>query len=328
MEVLYPIEVPQLPRFKTSDAGVCREYIKDHSKTHNFDLSRTSQLVKFAHHDCAIGRVSVNWCDLTSTEGFRITKAASAPYYSFQFVIRGNCQLDGVFGSKAVGPGDVFILDPDHITREFWPEDCQQFIVRIDRQIVEQLLSEELAKKLSKHVVFDPVASDPGITRWLGQISRSLWIGGSEAALIGHGRVAQNIERMLITMLLSGLHHSESDDFIRQGQGAAPYYVKRAEAFIHDQARDELTVDEIADKAGVSARSLFYGFKRWRNKTPMAYVRDVRLDLARKELQKARISGGTVSEAAINAGFTNFSQFSKIYKARFGETPSATLRVG
>lgn len=326
MEVMHSIEVPALPRFKTDNPVICRDYIRDNSKTHNFDLGRTSRFLNFSHHDCSVGRVSVNWCDLTCTEGFRITKAAAAPYYSFQFVISGNCQLDGAFGSVTVRPGEVFILDPDHITREFWPEECKQFIVRIDRQLVEQMLSEELSKKLSKHVVFDPVAHDPGITRWLSQIAQSLWLGGSEAALIGQGRVAQNIERTLITMLLSGLHHSESDDFTRQGQGAAPYYVKRAEAFIHDQARDELTVDEIAEKAGVSARSLFYGFKRWRSTTPMAYVRDVRLDLARKELQKARAGGGTVSEAAVNAGFTNFSQFSKIYKARFGETPSATLR--
>lgn len=328
MDATHQIEVPQLPRFRTSDPGLCREYIRDNSKTHNFDLSRSSRFLSFAHHDCSVGRVSVNWCDLTCTEGFRITKAAAAPYYSFQFVVSGSCQLDGSFGSVAVRPGEVFVLDPDHITRESWTDNCQQFIVRIDRQLVEQMLSEELAKKLSRHVEFDPVATDPGITRWLSQVARSLWVGGSEAALVSNARVAQKIERTLITMLLSGLHHSESDDFFRQGQGAAPYYVKRAEAFIHEQARDELTVDDIAEKAGVSARSLFYGFKRWRNTTPMAYVRDIRLDLARKELQKARVTGGTVSEAAVNAGFTNFSQFSKIYKARFGETPSATLKSG
>jgi transcriptional regulator GlxA family with amidase domain len=39
------------------------------------------------------------------------------------------------------------------------------------------------------------------------------------------------------------------------------------------------------------------------------------------------MEGGTVSHAALDAGFTNFSQFSKIYKARFGESPSVTLRA-
>jgi transcriptional regulator GlxA family with amidase domain len=90
--------------------------------------------------------------------------------------------------------------------------------------------------------------------------------------------------------------------------------------------REDLTVEAIAQAAGTSARSVFYGFRHARNTTPMAYLRNVRLDLARKELQIAREAGGTVSRAAANAGFTNFSQFSKIYKARFGQTPSETLR--
>jgi AraC-like DNA-binding protein len=327
MTEMLAVPYPVMPRFKTTDAAEAREYIKDSTGTHKFDMSRSSHFVDFVHHDCSVGRVSMHFCNLNATDGFRITKTGAAPYYSFQFLMEGTCNLEGSFGSVVVNPGEFFVIDPDSDIRETWPRNCLQFIVRVDRPVIEQLVSDELSRKLTKHVVFDPFGRDPGITGWLRHIANVMWMNGNEAALLSDRHVSKNVERSLTTMLVAGLHHSESEEFNRQG-GAAPYYVKRAEAHIREQAGEELTVDDIAAVAGVSPRSLFYGFKRWRNTTPMAYVRDVRLDIARQALEKARVTGGTVSEAAMNAGFTNFSQFSKIYKARFGETPSATLKVG
>jgi len=325
MTSLPVIEPPGAPCFATQDAVECRDYIKDHTGTHRFNLGRTSRFLDFAHHECSLGRIFLHFVNLNCTNGFSVTKASAAPHYSFQFLLEGSCQLEGLFGNVIARPGDVFILDPDHVTREFWPQGCLQILVRIDRDVVEHMVSEELHKTLSEHVIFEPVMRDPGIVHWLRHLANMMRSDGTDPALLGNSRVVRDIERTLVTMLLTGLRHSLSDEFERHNAGIAPYYVKRAEAYIREKARDELTVDDIAAAAGVSPRSLFYGFKRWRKTTPMAYVRDVRLDWARKELEKARTDGGTVSEAAMNSGFTNFSQFSRIYKARFGESPSVTL---
>jgi AraC-like DNA-binding protein len=326
MAVPQSVHIPQTPRFRTDDATMCHDYIRDNTKTHNFALLRSSSLRGFAHSDCSVGRLTINWCGLETTEGFSIQKTCAAPYYSFQFVLGGTCQLDGRDGSTVVGPGEVFILDPEDRQREFWFNDCEQFIIRVDREIVERQLSEELARTLGSHLLFDMVMRDPGIVRWIYQVANSSWVGGQSAALIKGGRVSRSLERTLISMFLAGFRHTESESLERGTQPAAPYYVKRAETYIREQIGEVITIDDIAEKAGVSTRSLFYGFKRWRNTTPMAYIRDLRLEMARKELKKARSCGGTVSDAAINSGFTNFSQFSKLYKARFGEAPSVTLR--
>jgi AraC-like DNA-binding protein len=314
------------PSFETEDADACREYIMATTGTHRFELSRKSKFLDFVHRRCSVGRVSLNYVHLNSSDGFKITKGDAAPYYSFQFLLEGECQLEGAFGSVTAGAGDVFVLDPDHLTREFWPRDCLQYLLQIDRDLLEQIVAEELGKTLTRRLVFDPVMRDPGMSALLNVIADSLRTQGTGVSVLTDRRVAKSFEHSLITMLLAGLHHSESDDFSRPNQSAAPYYVKRAEAFIRAHLRDELSVDNIADAAGVSPRSTFYGFKRWRDTTPMTHVRNLRLEVARKELERGRTRGITVSQAAINAGFTNFSQFSKIYKARYGETPSATLR--
>src|SRR5690606_16243293 len=123
-----------------------------------------------------------------------------------------------------------------------------------------------------------------------------------------------DFERTLLTMLLTGVPHNKSEELADSPSRIAPYYVKRAEEYIRSAATGEITMEDIAKAACISERTLFYGFKRWRNTTPMAYVWDVRLALARKELENARRTGGTVSQAAVNAGFTTFSHFAKIYK--------------
>ncbi len=316
--------IPGPPRFSTTDAEACREYISAATGTHKFDIARASTFRDFAHHECAIGRVSLHRVNLDCTDGFRITKSDVAPYYSFQFLLDGECRVDGPFGTVLAKPGDVFVLDPDQVTREFWSRNCLQFLLRVDRDFIEQALMAELGRTLSGHLMFDPRMPDPGIGSWLNRIVDG-FKQGSGSTILSDRRVVKGFEQTLVTMLLAGLRHSESEEYARPAAVAAPYYVKRAENFIRAHLNDELTVDNIAAAAGVSARSMFYGFKRWRNTTPMAFVRNARLDVARKELEAARHTGATVSQAAINAGFTNFSQFSKIYKARFGETPSATL---
>ena len=60
--------------------------------------------------------------------------------------------------------------------------------------------------------------------------------------------------------------------------------------------------------------------------TPRAFLRRCRLELARRRLLEAG-EGETVSSVALDCGFGHFGDFAAAYKARFGETPSATLQL-
>jgi AraC-like DNA-binding protein len=323
-----PISIPEPPRFVTDDLARCRDYIMGFTHTHKFNAARRSQLQYFSHHERRIGHLSLNYTCVDCTEGFEIYKSGDAPCYAFQFVLEGNCELESGQGKHLVKPGEVFILDPEQLSREFWPAYCRQLIVRVDRTFVEQMMTDEIHREIRKPLQFKPVGRDPGIVSWLHQLVTVPLQSGESAmgSVLANHRVVRNIERTLGMMLLVGFENSGSVDLNRPPVTIAPYYVKRAEEFIRTHAREDLTVEKIAAAAGVSPRSMFYGFKQWRNTTPMAHVRELRLDMARQALKEARQRGGTVSDAAMSAGFTNFSQFSKIYKARYGETPSMTLR--
>jgi AraC-like DNA-binding protein len=311
-------------RIRTTDVRECRDYFRAaEGGAHHFDIARAPSFGDFEHHAWSLGRISLNRIDISCNADFTVTKAAPVSFFQFNFVLDGDCEVRGRQGRFVAHAGDIFVVDPEQPATEFWHHRMAQYLLRIDRRIVENALAGELGAGLSRHLVFEPVTPDPGISSWLHQIASSAANGAQ--SLLADRRVMKSVEDTLITMLLAGSRHSESDMLARKSAGLAPYYVKRAEEHIRAHVRDELSIEHIAAAAKVSTRTLFYGFKRWRGKSPMAFVRDARLDMARKELEQGQELGTTVSKAAINAGFTNFSQFSRIYKARFGETPSTTL---
>jgi transcriptional regulator GlxA family with amidase domain len=140
--------------------------------------------------------------------------------------------------------------------------------------------------------------------------------------LMGRNPVSQEMENTLNTLILFSLPHQYSAE-LESGAGPVPYYVRRVENFVRDNAREPLAISDLAAAAGTSTRTLHEGFRRFRNTTPMAYLRNVRLELARADLQKA--GAQSVTKVALDCGFTHLSKFSLDYQRRYGERPSDTL---
>lgn len=105
-----------------------------------------------------------------------------------------------------------------------------------------------------------------------------------------------------------------------------PRAVGTAIEVIEAEAHRPLTVSALAARSHVSVRSLQQSFRVHVGTTPMAYLRDVRLHRARKDLLQADPSIDTVASFAFRWGFTNLGRFAAAYAARYGEKPAATLR--
>ncbi|ATN36873.1 AraC family transcriptional regulator (plasmid) [Rhizobium sp. ACO-34A] len=108
-------------------------------------------------------------------------------------------------------------------------------------------------------------------------------------------------------------------------RAAAPKHVRDAEKLMEELAPTAPSIAEIAEKVGVSARSLSEGFRRFRGVTPHAHLKARRLDLLRSMLGGAA-RGQTVASIARPMGFVNLGGMAKSYSERFGETPYQTLR--
>ncbi|SDD08460.1 AraC family transcriptional regulator [Auraticoccus monumenti] len=105
-----------------------------------------------------------------------------------------------------------------------------------------------------------------------------------------------------------------------------PDTLREALDFIDRTSGDPVGVEEVARAVGVTQRALQYTFRRHLDTTPTAYLRRVRLQRAHDELVRADPRDGTtVAAVAARWGFHHPGQFAALYRAEFGQRPSATL---
>lgn len=101
--------------------------------------------------------------------------------------------------------------------------------------------------------------------------------------------------------------------------------LERATAFIEANPDQPLTLADIARAAHVSPRALQLAFSRHLHTSPTAYLRRVRLEHARNQLQTATAGDNTtVTDVAARWGFTP-SRFTRQYQSTYHELPSQTL---
>lgn len=115
----------------------------------------------------------------------------------------------------------------------------------------------------------------------------------------------------------------------RRGRTVPDAAVHLAENFIRIRAqagRQPVALREVAATAGCSVRVLQHAFRRCRNTTPVAAIRQARLDAARQALARGEPGAATVGEVARRYGFTNPGRFARLYKAAFGLSPAEALR--
>lgn len=98
------------------------------------------------------------------------------------------------------------------------------------------------------------------------------------------------------------------------------------EQFMQSHWHEPLTVESVANACGVSVRSVFAQFKRRRGVSPMAYLRDLRLENARRRLMSS--PDVSVMDVALACGFSSLGHFARRFREKFGELPSTTVARG
>lgn len=106
--------------------------------------------------------------------------------------------------------------------------------------------------------------------------------------------------------------------------GVADPAVGRALAELHKEPAHAWTLDELAQKAGLSRSTLTDRFARYLGQGPMAYLADWRLELAAESL---RTTSRSVLQIAGEVGYDSEAAFNRAFKRRFSAPPARYRRT-
>ncbi|MEQ6902905.1 AraC family transcriptional regulator [Nocardioides sp. YIM 152588] len=235
--------------------------------------------------------------------------------------VGGEDHLITAFLALVVSPGTEYVLHLEH--------DSPQLIIRIERAAMERQLSRMLGRSLDGPVVFEPVGdlTTDAASRWHGALNILSAEVMSGSSLIQQGVGATALEELIISTLLYIQPHSYSSSLVARPRRSGRAAVRRSLEYIERHLAEPISLDDLASYARMSPRSIQAGFREDLDTTPIAYIRDRRLDRVRQTLMSAMPEDGVnVTDAAQRWGFTHLGNFSGVYRRRFGESPSQTLR--
>jgi AraC family transcriptional regulator len=95
-----------------------------------------------------------------------------------------------------------------------------------------------------------------------------------------------------------------------------------AREYLHGNGEHGISLEEVSREACVSRYHLHRAFKQVFRLTPHAYLTALRLERARAMLRR----GEAVTATAVDVGFTSVSAFTRLFRTRYGHSPSAVVK--
>lgn len=225
-------------------------------------------------------------------------------------------------------PRNASLVSPTLPLEILWEANSADVILRIERERLDAHCAQHLGvQQLEKPLEFAPnlaldTAAGQYFLKLLGMLADNM---RSPYPQLHHPKVFEQFESTLFNALLYGQAHNLNME--TPVHAIAPYYIKRVEDYIQAHTAESITIESLAARAGVSARTLFAGFQRYRGVSPMDYLRQVRLDRVRQALLDHQQTQ-SITDIAMHWGFNHMGRFAIDYKRRFGESPSETRRFG
>ncbi|MBD2845017.1 helix-turn-helix transcriptional regulator [Paenibacillus sp. IB182496] len=225
--------------------------------------------------------------------------------HGWVFPVRGEAHMQVNGTSYALEPGRVLHAAPEmRLDSQVQGEGEFEYYLLLYR--LEQA-SDAAATVCGTHYALRP-GVHPGINERLVQLHRQV-------------RRTGELARLKTSALLMDLLHQVLHGCGQAIGGSAPseQAVTAAAAYIEDHYMEPLTLHGLAALHGMSSARFSYYFHKYMRLRPIEYVMQCRMERARELLQ-----AGTFPISAVSAsvGYDNPLYFSRVFKKKFGLSPS------
>jgi AraC-like DNA-binding protein len=315
-------------RVHTTDVDEAADSIGRIFCPHALDSLGHSWLDFHALHNCAaFDGFSVNYVAYGGSVS--IDPGCLDRFFLLQVPIRGGAQIKTAGREVEASPGGVAsLLSPTLPTRMIWQDNCAQLILLVDRRQVEHRAA-ALAERPVGPVEFEPqIDLNTPFGRALQfQIEYLVDLAEHRSKADLPPVMAATLRESIIGLLLTGQPHNLSDAISRPAphRETLPAAFRRARETLEAHAAEPLDLEKLAQISGVGVRSLQLGFKRHFGVSISSVLHDIRLEQLNARLLNAR-PDERIIDIAFDVGFAHLGRMASQYRAKFGESPSATLR--
>ncbi len=290
-------------------------------KPHGLVVRGRGQALMARMHHVAMGRVSLS--RLRYGAEVSIEPDRLEGFHLVQMPLSGHAMVRCGDQLTQSTPDVVNVLSPSLPVARQWAADNDQLMVRIDRGLVDQAVAARLGRPDAPPLVFQLAQRWREAPAWACVVNYLVDCAAHGLDLTAHPLLTSQVEQLVAAALLGTQPHNHPAAPPEGTRPLLPRHVRRVAEHLQNHAAEAISADPLAALADVSLRSLYAGFKAGFGVGPMHYLRVLRLDHARADLQAA---SGTVASVAMRWGFMHLGRFSAEYRQRFGENPSDTAR--
>lgn len=191
----------------------------------------------------------------------------------------------------------------------------------VRRALLTERLSTLLGKPIVQRLHFEPVV---GLNAPAFQGIKALvqLATGSEFDLLinAGSLMPARLQEMLVDAVLEAWPHNFTDALRRPAPLVAPRHVKLAIDYIQNHPQHRISGTELAQLTNSSLRALQDGFRRFAGTSIVAYQRQVRLERAHDALTHG--AARSVTEVALQYGFSNVGRFCQYFQSAYGISPA------
>lgn len=240
-------------------------------------------------------------------------------FYEVFFFLSGNVSYNIEGRTYLLRPGDILLTDNKDIHRpEIRPgKPYERFVLWINPSYLTQVekfgssltdcFTDASAKK------YKLIRPDGGLVAYLKSILEKI-IENRDSQEFGSS-ILENIYLVEFMVYLNRAYFATSD-LIRKDI-TENEKINEVVAYINDHIAEELTLDKLADACFISKSYLSHQFKTFTGLTLFQFIIKKRLTVARNMIRE----GATMTEACMQCGFNDYSNFHKAFKKEFGQNP-------
>jgi AraC family transcriptional regulator len=222
----------------------------------------------------------------------------------FYLVVEGLCVERVRGGCRESGPGTLVFHPAGEPHADHWPRAGRCFHIEVTGERLRALRQQ------------GPVLDQPEV-----------FAGGPAVRLAAQLRDEARNDDPFSALALEGLAleflAASARGTLAPAREASPRWLRRALDLLHEQFREPLSLQEIADAAGVHPTHLARTFRRAHGCSPGEYLRRLRIEWARAELLR---SDTPLPLLSVEAGFADQAHFTRTFRRYTGTTPAQFRR--